>query len=350
MKRVKLFLAVLLTAALLCGCGGPQTAPVDPDPPAPVEPAEPELPAAIDFTWKPYVSNVYITETAGASLEQQLRAAVDAMLNRAEYSPCPIDDMETDKLVGTLRQSFPPFAQILADYRIQDGQIFYTYALSAEEQTRLMDDFARQVEAIIEEAVCETDTALMAVLSLYHHYSKAITYDYAGLDSDPGEVDLTAYRGIMEKEGICQTFAPAFAYLCMQLGVDAITVGGLNSTNDEAHSWVMLRLDGKDYFADPTFENGDGGQGLRYFGMTGEKRALDGYEQKDVNVGWNLKFAGDMSLDDTRFMPLWPVQTIVEITRTPEGDMVLDAISSDGDLLTVTITQAGAITVELTEE
>ena len=101
MKYLRLFLAVLLTAVLLCSCV-PDTAP------APV----PEPPAPIDFTWKPYVNNAYVTEAKGDTLDQQLREAVDAVLNQKECSPCK-DEETYDLLIGTLMEICPFFLYIL---------------------------------------------------------------------------------------------------------------------------------------------------------------------------------------------------------------------------------------------
>ena len=51
------------------------------------------------------------------------------------------------------------------------------------------------------------------------------------------------------------------------MGIEAVSAGGL-SADDTAREWTLVRLDNAYFFMDPTFENGKGGHGLKYFGMT----------------------------------------------------------------------------------
>ena len=63
--------------------------------------------------------------------------------------------------------------------------------------------------------------------------------------------------------GICQEIAPAYAYLLLQVGVDAGICGSLSKDGDSAHAWTMVKLNDTWYHADVTWQLSDP-YGLRY--------------------------------------------------------------------------------------
>ena len=326
-KWLSWLLSLTLLAVLACGCAAPDR----------------ERTAPVDFTWDPHVYNVYQQEYLGAALTEKYHAWVDAILAGKESLPCK-DWEELDALTGALRLTFPPFTQLVEDYTLEDGELHLNYAFPPEERQALVEAFGQKVEEWIEASVVEGDTPLMAALALYHSYASAITYIEEGMAEDY-EGDLSAWRGIMEKEGICQTFGSAYAYLAMEVGLDCIYAGGLNDDDSVAHVWTAFRLGDKDFFADPTFENGWGGEGLYFFGMTGQQRAVDGYPLNNVNVGWNLAEGSDLDVTDERFAPFWTVAQVLEIRR-PGENMELRCRDDLGEEFTVVITPEDQVIVK----
>jgi hypothetical protein len=69
---------------------------------------------------------------------------------------------------------------------------------------------------------------------------------------------------------------------------------------------TLVKLNDLYYYMDTTFENGDGGYGLMYFGMTTADRfSAGGYAEEYINVGsTNLLWGPDITADDDRFAPL----------------------------------------------
>ena len=328
MKKLLLWLLSLtLLAALACGCASPAKERITP----------------VDFTWDPHAYNAYLTEHLGEELTEKYHAWVDAILAGEENLPCRDWD-ELDALTGALRTTFPPFTELVGDYTLEDGELRLSYNFTPEERQTLVEEFGRTVEEWIETSVVEGDTPLMAALSLYHDYSAYVTYIDEGMEDDY-EGDLSAWNGIMEGEGICQTFAAAYAYLAMQAGLDCIVAGGLDADNTQAHDWTVFRLGDKDFFADPTFENGWGGEGLYFFGMTGQQRAVDGYPLANVNVGWNLAEGSDLDVTDERFAPFWTVAQVLEIRR-PGENMELRCRDDLGEEFTVVITPEDQVIVK----
>ena len=157
-----------------------------------------------------------------------------------------------------------------------------------------------------------------------------ITYDYEAVASEE-IVDVSCYRALMDLDGICQSFAAAYAYLCLQCGIDAVTVSGMNEANDTAHEWVLLTLGGKYYYADPTFENGDGGTGLKYFGMTAMQRYNCGYFLPDIcNIGGtNVIWGRDIDVTDERYRELWQAVNVLNMAYE-NGLMKIICEKTDG--------------------
>lgn len=280
-----------------------------------------------DYVWNPHVYNEALRKSLGEEVEQEFYALVDAVLDGKE-SVAFAKEEDTYDLYSIARECFPPFPAVVSEYYYEDGELHLIYGVSDEERTQILEDFAESVGEILEASIEEGDSQTMAAIGIYHTYSQMVTYDYEALEDD--EADVSSYRALTQYSGICQSFAPAYAYLCMQYGIDATTAGGLNDNND-AHEWSMLTLDGKDYYADVTFENGDGGQGLQYFGMTADRRAqVGGFTEETVTVaGLNYIWGKDVDVTDERFSPLWEAYIVNDIVRK-DGEMSISCVGPDG--------------------
>lgn len=282
-------------------------------------------PMPITFIWNPYVYNDVSRELYGEETEQSFYAMVRAVMNGEDQYACMTED--TMYVINRIaKECFPIFEVLVSGISYQDGFVYLTYAVSDEQREQLLKEFEDQVTWIIESAVMQGDTSEMAALALYHSYSAMITYDYDGLlDNEM----VSPYRGIMELDGICQTFAGAFAYLCLQCDIDATVASGMNET--DAHEWTLIKLNGNYYYVDTTFESGDGGFGLRYFGMTGQQReASGGYPAEDYNIAnANLLWGRDIAVNDERYKSLWEVWLVKDILRD-DGEMRILCERLDG--------------------
>ena len=281
---------------------------------------EPFRAEPIDFTWQPVVYSDYQRRGRSPETEQFYRDFVNAVMKGEEVVPCQ-DEKTCEHMLPILQSIFPVINGINCGFEYRDGAVHISYSGSDGEREQTIEAFGRRIKELIEQAVCKGDTPTMAAIALYHSLAGGVNYDYEALEQEgqDGAMDVTPYRALMTGEGICQSFGPAYAYLCMQLGINAIEAGGWDFNEENGHSWTMLELNGHHYFADPTFENGSGGGGLRYFGQNSEARAQDNYLLKDVGLGFNLMRAEEFDLSDDSFAPLWDVQNIYEICRTAEG-------------------------------
>ena len=134
----------------------------------------------------------------------------------------------------------------------------------------------------------------------------------------------------MELSGICQSFASAYAYLCLQCGIDAVPTSGM--TEDYVcHEWALIELDGNYYYVDPTYENGNGGKGLQYFGITSDQRqSVDGYITEYDNIGnTNTIWGKDIDISNKRFANLWDIVYVKELLRQ-DGKLYIYGQKADG--------------------
>lgn len=284
--------------------------------------------ALFEYSWNPHVFSQIDREAIGTEAELFLYDLIDGVIAGEVSVPCADKNFlwDLDLALGTY---FPPFYYIVADSVYADGEVLLTYRLDVEQRDKLLSDFSQQIETLVGYAgLLEEDSQTVRAIKLYRMYSGLINYDYAALDSEI-VTDVSSYRGLMELEGICQSFAPAYAYLCLQVGVEATTASGMNT--ESAHEWTILTLDDKYYYADPTFESGDGGYGLTYFGMTAVKRELAGeFIADEYNIGnSNDVWGKDIDVTDDAFAPLWEAVYVVEITQN-DGILVLSCEKADG--------------------
>ena len=97
-------------------------------------------------------------------------------------------------------------------------------------------------------------------------------------------------------------------------------------TDAAAHEWNLVKLGGKWYHCDVTYENGLGGWGLIYFGMTNDERAFD-YPISSFNILNSIR-GGDVPADDMRFADLHTMTALNLLERTEDGTY---AVGNDAD-------------------
>ncbi|MBO5934606.1 MAG: hypothetical protein J6Q94_03860 [Clostridia bacterium] len=82
-------------------------------------------------------------------------------------------------------------------------------------------------------------------------------HDYADKRSqtEPPEVSLgcSMYGALVDGSTVCQGYAQAYQYILKKLGIEAVYVTGY--ANASSHAWTMVKLDGKYYQTDVTWDD-----------------------------------------------------------------------------------------------
>lgn len=287
------------------------------------------------YEWDPYaVSNIY-SDIFGHRFEADFQSMVGAILNGDTAFYCT-DAANAARLHTYGDAIFPPYSQIVANIFFEEGMARIIYrTFHDEDRVAILEDFRRSIEYLIGSALKEGDTPATMAIALYNAYSYQITYDHSANFEDK---TLTTYRAMTEYTGTARGFAAAYAYLCTQMDIDAVPVGGLNTSNS-SHDWTLLKIDNRFYYADPAWETDKGGTGLRYFGMTTQQRYdADGFLAHYTSIAnSNALWGNNIDVSDERFFPLQDIVDVEQMWR------------NDGKL-TIRGTNAAGETIELTAE
>ncbi len=268
-------------------------------------------PVPLDHTFNPHVlSDIYVM-AYGEGFKENFFRYCDAVLAGEDNV-----DLDKPEYYSECREAVR-FCLPVADDHIYylspdeasngGGNYKIQYSLPKDEFLVKVEEFKTRVEDLVNRACNKGDSQLEMALALYSSESLRLDYDY---DMEPDAPDIergcNPYHALMYDKGICQEIAGAYAYLLLQVGIEAGTCGALNMDTSAAHEWTVVRLDGKYYHCDVTFQCSDKSN-LRYFGMNDDQRHYEGdWDLKGFNfVSSNTIWHDDLPIDDTRFRDLW---------------------------------------------
>lgn len=287
-----------------------------------------------NYEWTPYVWNDTLTEMYGESCKQSTFNFIEAIMNGETTFECV---EETDiYCIMSAALCVCPYAFKICGYNIgyKDGVGTITYIVTPEEAQQIIDDFARNCEEIINASVLESDSPEVKAMMIHYNFSKTLNYDYfllneEDIEPDPDDTsdhdDVSAYRAIVDREGICQSFAMALVHLYLQCGLEANIAGG--SSPKMAHMWVYMELDGEKIFIDPTWEDTHNGTGLSFFGIDSSVYSANEY---DIDPYLLLSAETyDTNFTSEKYKPLWGMQAINSITRE-NSELVIDYVDANG--------------------
>lgn len=117
------------------------------------------------------------------------------------------------------------------------------------------------------------------VKAIYDYLCKNIDYDYSNK-----ALSHTAYGAMMNKTAVCQGYTTLFYKMCTEAGVDVRIMNG------DDHSWNIVKIDGKWYHLDSTWDAVNWGKskyGEWFLKAKLKDHPLDDYSQNIVN-GLNM--------------------------------------------------------------
>ena len=273
----------------------------------PLTPAEPKA-----FTFQPKVSSDWMKEIYGDKLCTAWNNLIDAVLAGKTAFACPDEDTY-NWIMNVLRDRYFPLLKDLIDFPAAEelvwgnGVAHFRYTVPADEVPASIAAFADLTEGILNEALQPDDSPFEKTLALYRYFVEHYTYDDAAAE-DWNADELSAYRLLTGKTGICTEIARAYSWLLLQAGVEAMTVVTFDTGADSGHEWSYVCLNGKNYHVDPTFGL-NRPEKLLYFLMTDEQRAAEGHFSPE-NYIYGSHYSQEVpglhfKADDDTFRPLW---------------------------------------------
>lgn len=333
-RRITFLLAVfIIVSGILAGCQkqNPEN-----------DSSEPRIEMAVTesnkdwFVFRTVVESPFYEKAYSEAHMQTFRNMMDAFLSyKNEFDIAEgVEWWEVGEFSSYL---FPPFGVLVQDVTQKGSKGYIVYQNDEETTGKQIQEFEKKVEWWINSCTEQDDPDMLKAMKIYQKMSKEVTYDYEALAEDSVK-DVSPYRALMESSGICQSFAPAYSYLLMQIGIDACPAGGLSSDNSTAHEWTLLKLCDKWFFADVTFENTDGGNRLFYFGMTAKRRSEEGdYPIKVMNLGeCNRVWGNDMKINDDRFDCLTEIYEVRKFSYDSEN-IIVDGLDLNNQMMSVKI-------------
>lgn len=139
------------------------------------------------------------------------------------------------------------------EYTLEYDLKYYTTAQQEAQVTAAVED-------LLEQLALDGLSDHQKLCRIYDYMCANITYDYAGLAAqDP--LAYTAYGALIRGRSVCQGYANLLYRLCLEEGIDCRLISGVS--NGGGHAWNIVKLGGKYYNMDATWDAGR--TNYRYF-------------------------------------------------------------------------------------
>ena len=128
----------------------------------------------------------------------------------------------------------------------QISKIEFCPSLTVE--TEELEVLRRQIQETAAEWMKELTPAMDEYEKFRYLYEKVVLHTEYDIDATNGQNIQSVF---LTGRSVCQGYAKALQYLCLQCNLECITVSG--TANGTGHAWVLVKLDGDWYHADPTW-------------------------------------------------------------------------------------------------
>lgn len=132
--------------------------------------------------------------------------------------------------------------------------VTFTYQIDYYTNAQQESKMDTAVAKLLDELIADSMTDYEKVSAIYDWMCDNITYDYANLENDAYKLKHSAYAALINRTSVCQGYAVLLYRLLLEVGIDCRVVTGLG--NGGGHAWNIIRLDGKYYHADSTWDAG----------------------------------------------------------------------------------------------
>ena len=212
---------------------------------------------------------------------------------------CPSQEAYDWAINGTILANLFPAACMRVEAGSDDGSEAFEngigkihYKMPAEEFVKRQADFEALITDILNSTLESDDTEYEMALKLYLYIAENYDYDYSDQNAIKEE-DGYVYRTFKTKLGRCINYGSVYAYLLLQVGIDAMNVGCFEEGMD--HAWTYAIINGQGYHIDTTWALKSCYPGvehvyLDYFMMSGDERDADGCLVRDLTMQLLLEF------------------------------------------------------------
>lgn len=166
----------------------------------------------------------------------------------------------------------------------EDGVGRIYYKMPAEEYVARQAEFEQMVADVLNSTIQTDDDDYEKCIKLYDYMACNYDYQYEFRTDEESE-DGYIYLTFMTHEGQCIDLGGLYAFLLLQAGVDALSVGSYDNLD---HEWTYAIVNGQGYHIDPTWalktSRYSDSLYLDYFMMNDEIRSETGCPVKNLTV------------------------------------------------------------------
>jgi len=139
-------------------------------------------------------------------------------------------------------------------YTQSNGKYYYTmrYAVSYKTTAAQEKAFSNKLNSTMKSLNLSGKTDYQKVKTIYSYITKNVSYDR--VHSSTYYKKYSAYAALVNKTAVCQGYATLFYEMCEKAGVDSKVITG--TSNNENHAWNIVKLNGKWYNIDATWDAG----------------------------------------------------------------------------------------------
>ena len=296
-KRVLIIMFAAFVALAGCGRGDKNdskepattvtpTAAVTEEPTATATPTSTPTPSSgptpEPYTYNPHVYPAMLSADYGPEYRETFFKLCDALRAGKDTFECPNEDVYkwcTD--IVTLNH-LSPYACTRVTPESPDGTASFAdgigriyYKIDPAEFVKGQQEFEQMVTDILAASGVNHDYSdFEKSFALYNYIVSNYDFDYEGEKHTEGAV----YHTFVTKKGICCDYGAMYAYLLLQVGIDAVEV---QTFGDNYHAWTIANIDGDNVHLDPTWglkeDKTRRAFKLEYFMMNDDDRASHGY-------------------------------------------------------------------------
>ncbi|MDR0821457.1 MAG: Ig-like domain-containing protein [Oscillospiraceae bacterium] len=200
------------------------------------------------------------------------------------------------KISGQTRYTTSSNSGVLKSFTIT---LKFTYTMSQTEFNKSKPKFDAAASRALA-AVLPNMSDFEKALALHDYIVLNSEYDKEAADKNITTRAHTSYDCLVNKIAVCEGYALAYVYLLRKVGVDAYVI----SSKEMNHAWAYVKIDGKWYHVDPTWDDPTVGGQYNWHG----KVEHDNFLRSDKGItetkhyGWDIpKKANGATANSTRF-------------------------------------------------
>ncbi|MEE3309754.1 transglutaminase domain-containing protein, partial [Sharpea azabuensis] len=201
-----------------------------------------------------------------------------------------------------------------------DGKYIYTITyLKADGDTAAAEEAAvtNKVNEVYKSLQLDGKSSYDKLKAIHDYIIDHVEYDYENYKNDAYLVKHATYSAAITGKTVCQGYATYFYRLANKAGIECRVVDGTG--NGGGHAWNLVKIDGKYYFVDVTWDDGN------YDKYTYFLKESDLFAQDHTLSDESQKNFGDYNISKTDYdAKLIPTHTHNYVTTTKREPTCID--------------------------